>query len=154
MLIEKEHLDLLNLIKDKHSVSELRNYFRDMRFLNRKLIELNLMGLIKIEKQHISLTKAGELILNAYELAKPKELTPYWIGPEIIQMVQTVLKTGYLPQEWREYLDKKGLVEEEGLNEAAKLVYEAYKESLPNVKLIVSHEVIDFISESLLAQQI
>ena len=62
-------------------------------------------------------------------------------------MIQSIVKTNYIPEEWREYLDKKGLIEGNNINEAAKLVYEAYKKSLPDVKLIVSHGVIDFISE-------
>ncbi len=147
MLIEKEHIDILKALEEKKSVNELRNIFKDMRFVNRKLIELKFMGLIKIEKQKVEILEAGKLLVKAFDLAKPKEVTPYWIGPEIIQMIQVGLKTNFLPQEWVEYLDKKGLVEGNSLNEAARLVYEAYKKSLPDVKLILSHEVIDFITE-------
>ncbi len=155
MLIFKQHLELLREIEsEKKNVYELYSLAKagEKYRLTRRLTELMIMGLVEIVNDFVSITKSGELIIDAVNwleanVTKINELTlpnDIWINSQVIKMIEIIKATDIIPDEWKIFLSERGLISENKLNESAELVYQAYKKTIPLV--YITSDLAEFIA--------
>jgi hypothetical protein len=139
MLLQKEHLSLIRDLNEENFQITKEN--EDL------IKELEIMGFLEIEDK-VYLTPAGkklkEIAQELLDKIKESEIN-YIVGPEVVDILDLVVKTGIIPERWKDYLKQRGLYSEE-LTELAKKLLEAYKESLNYLKLNITNEELNFLA--------
>ncbi len=142
MLLLRDHADLLMTLKEMGSREEAREIAEESEAVTEivptRLLELELQGLMeRVGPNEWELTEAGELaaeaVMKAVEiLGKEPREWPFdrWVGSDTVLALKHAILS-FVPEEWSELLEERGLAEDEEFTEAGELILAAYLEATP-----------------------
>ncbi len=144
MLIKKEHAIILRELRNYRNVNDLiaREAIERSRF-SRRIMELYIMGLLKKHGGEVELTEAGVHLLNAAEKVGIERVPDPWIDSRIIEILDLVITTGYLPDPWVHLLEERWLWRGGELSEAGREVYNAYGKA--RTLIYITPEIAEFL---------
>ena len=145
MFVKVNHAKVLRKLKEEKSADKLSasNIITRKEF-SRTVIELHIMGLVKIRGDNIIITPAGERIAKAFDAINiPEgEIPEPWINSAVIYALELAELTGYVPKIWESMLKTRGLWNN-GLTEAAIEVLRAYRSARPLI--YITPEIAEFL---------
>lgn len=144
MLIRKEHVELLQEIDASGNFSDLisREVVDRSRF-SRRVMELQIMGLVKRAGDYVEFTEAGRHLLNAVKAIKIEIMPDPWIDSRIIEILRLFTATGFIPEQWKCLLEERGLWADDDLTMTGREVYEAYVKAKPLI--YITPEIAEFL---------
>lgn len=145
MFVRISHAKILGKLKEEKNADKLSasNVIARKEF-SRTIMELHIMGLVKISGNDIIITPAGERIVEAYEAINiPEDKIPDpWINSAVIYALELAEMTGYVPKLWEDMLEARGLWDK-GITKAAVKVLEAYRNARPLI--YITPEIAEFL---------
>ena len=154
MLIHKDHIRIIKLLEETSNIKEIWSKIDiDKHHLTRRITELMIMGLVDVIGNTAKLTKEGKMIYDAIHWIEANEginllerdiPRDQWINSQIINILKYYELTGDAPDEWKALLNERVLLKDNKLNQAAKLVLEAYKISRPH--LYIDQNIAEFLA--------
>ena len=104
MFVRVNHVKVLRKLKEERSADKLSaSNIVARREFSRTVMELHIMGLVKISGDDIIITHAGERVVGAFEAINvPEDKIPDpWINSAVIYALELAELTGYVPKLWR-----------------------------------------------------
>ncbi len=145
MLIRRDHLGLLLRLEKEADALELRRSKEvDEVVFSRRMMELRILGLVKIENGCVKLTEAGMKLLKAVKRANLQlsSLPDIWVDTSIQKMVDLAVRTGNILNNWEEPLRVRGLWDN-GPTDLAKELLDVEIKARPS--LILAAELSEFL---------
>ncbi len=145
MFVRVNHVRVLRKLKEERSADKLSaSNIVARREFSRTVMELHIMGLVKISGDNIIITHAGERIVEAFEAINvPEDKIPDpWINSAVIYALELAELTGYVPKLWRDMLEARGLWSN-GTTKAATEILEAYRNARPLI--YITPEIAEFL---------
>ena len=145
MFVRVKHVRVLKKLKEESSADKLSaSNIVARREFSRTVMELHVMGLVKISGDNIIITHAGEHIVKAFEAINvpENEIPDPWINSAVIYALELAELTGYVPKLWRDILEARGLWNN-GTTKAATEILEAYRSARPLI--YVTPEIAEFL---------
>ncbi len=135
---------MLKAVVTRRDLSELiKDRVVERRLFSKRIIELEIMGLVSRSESSVVITEAGEYLLKAYELGRPDPSVDPWINSAVIYALELGKRTDYVPREWLGFLRERGLWGDDGITEAGEYVLKSYKVAKPSIFL--TPEVVEFL---------
>jgi len=145
MFVKVNHARILRKLKEEKKADKLsKSNVVARREFSRTVMELHIMGLVKISGNDITILPAGERIIEAFEAINiPEDRVPDpWINSAVIYALELAELTGYVPKTWKNMLEARGLWSN-GLTKAAVKILEAYRSARPLI--YVTPEIAEFL---------
>jgi len=145
MFVRINHAKILRKLKEERNADKLStSNIVARREFSRTVMELHIMGLVKISGNDIIITPAGERIVEAYEaISMPEDKIPDpWINSAVIYALELAELTGHVPKLWKDMLEARGLWDN-GITKAAVSVLEAYRSARPLI--YITPEIAEFL---------
>ncbi len=145
MFVRVNHVRVLKKLKEESNADKLSaSNIVARREFSRTVMELHIMGLVKISGDNIVITHAGQHIVKAFEAINvpENEIPDPWINSAVIYALELAELTGYMPKLWRDMLEARGLWNN-GTTKAATEVLKAYRSARPLI--YVTPEIAEFL---------
>jgi len=145
MFVRINHAKILRKLREERNADKLStSNIVVRREFSRTVMELHIMGLVKISGNNIIITPAGERIVEAYEAINiPEDKIPDpWINSAVIYALELAELTEHVPKLWKDMLEARGLWDN-GITKAAVSVLEAYRSARPLI--YITPEIAEFL---------
>ncbi len=145
MFVRVNHVKVLRKLREERSADRLSaSNIVARREFSRTVMELHIMGLVKISGGNIMITHAGERIVEAFKAINVSEdkIPNPWINSAVIYALELAELTGYVPKLWRDMLEARGLWSN-GTTKAATEILEAYRNARPLI--YITPEIAEFL---------
>jgi len=105
---------------------------------------LYLNGLARFGKNGVELTNAGRVLVDALKGVDVANLPEVVADSAVVEALRLWKETGIVPDEWKRFLENRGLVGGEEINELGNAVLKAYELAKP--VFVLTNDVISFLS--------
>ena len=145
MYVKVEHVKILRSIREGADTLKLERLGIGHGVVSRRVTELQIMGLVKVYKDSLRLTRAGELLASAADLVGDISALPDpWLNSPVIEALRLAAETNYVPKEWADLLAPRKLYDcEAGVTEAGRRVLQAYRVARPSI--FITPETAEFL---------
>ncbi len=138
MFLKRRHLEILREIRK----TDIQEGIEKGDFKIR-VLELYILGFVKLEDGRIKLTKAGQKLAKLIDKLKIEDLPDVFVDTEILKILQLADETGYVPENWKTLLRERQMFDEK-LNEIGRGILRIYRETHP--LLYLTQEILDFVA--------
>ncbi len=138
MFLRRDDLRVLSEIASGVSERDAGLSFRSEAML------LYLNGLVRFADGKVDLTEAGRVMLDAVRSADLQSLPDVVVDSAAVEALRLWDETGIVPEEWRRFLENRGLVTEGEINGLGRAVLQAFECASP--VFVLTNDVISFLS--------
>ncbi len=139
MFLRREHIEMLRAVSGGSGEATLASRSSRAR---EHVLELLADGLLQFKSGKIELTDAGRTLVDVFAGVDISTFPDVIANSAAIEALELYEKTGMIPEEWKKFLERRGLWAD-GPTDVAKAILEAYRTAQP--ALILTNDIVSFL---------